>query len=305
MSIPYFDAHCDTAVPVHFLGGSLLKNAFHLDLERLSAYAPRAQVFALCVNHGEDMEAATEAVLDTLLAEFSRHSDRVRLCRSAADIRTAAREGKCAALISVEGMEKLGCSMEKLRAAYEKGVRIVHLTWNHDNALSGAAMDSGAGLTAEGRAFVPAAQRMGAVLDLSHLSERGFWDVLERIEKPVLAGHSNARALCDVPRNLTDAQFRALVQCSGAVGLNLYPPFLGEKADVESVLRHAEHFLALGGEKTLCLGGDLDGVDCLPEGITGVESMETLYIAMARRFGEKTAEDIFYNNLKNFMERVL
>lgn len=305
MSIPYFDAHCDTAVPVHFLANSLMENAFHLDLKRLSAYAPRAQVFALCVNHSEGMEEATCAVLDTLLAEFFRHREHVRLCLSAADIHAAAREKKTAALISVEGMEKLGCSLEKLRKAYDKGVRIVHPVWNHDNALAGAAKDSGAGLTAAGRCFVTAAQRMGVVLDLSHLSERGFWDTMERIERPVLAGHSNARSVCDVPRNLTDDQFRALVQCGGAVGLNLYPPFLGENADVESVLRHAEHFLALGGEKTLCLGGDFDGVDCLPAGITGVESMETVYIAMARRFGEKTAEDIFYNNLMDFMERVL
>ncbi len=305
MSIAYFDAHCDTAVPVHFLCGSLMKNAFHLDIDRLCAYAPRAQVFSICVNHGEGMEEATSAVLDTLLSELSRHGEHVRMCRSASDIRAAAKEGKLAALISVEGMEKLGCSLQKLRQAYDKGVRIVHLTWNHDNALAGAAKDSGTGLTAAGRSFVPAAQRMGVALDLSHLSERGFWDTLELAEKPVLAGHSNARALCDVPRNLTDAQFRAIVQCSGAVGLNLYPPFLGENADVESILRHAEHFLALGGEKTLCLGGDFDGVDCLPEGVSGVESMGALYEAMAKRFGEVLTQDIFYFNLMDFMERVL
>ena len=232
--IPCFDAHCDTALSVHTHAASLYENRFHLDLKRIGAYAPCAQVFAVWTEHGEQAEitARADAVLSTLLQELDANRGTVCLCRSAADVARSAREGRIAALISVEGAERLDCSVERLRAAYERGVRIVHLCWNHDNALTGSATDSGSGLTAEGTAFAAAAQDLGAVLDMSHISERGFWDVLALAEKPVLAGHSNAAALCPHPRNLTDAQFTALVRAGGVAGLNYYPKFLGLTRDI-------------------------------------------------------------------------
>ncbi len=306
MSIPYFDAHCDTGVPVHFRKSSLRENPFHLDLRRLSAYAPAAQVFAVCVFRDVQMREDAAAVLDTLLREFRTNADLVRLCRSSVDITTCAAEGKIAALLSVEGAEQIGCTLPELRAAYEKGVRVVHLTWNHDNALSGAAMDSGAGLSGQGRAYVAEAQALGMAVDLSHLSERGFWDVLECARKPVLAGHSDARALCDHPRNLTDAQFTALAGAGGVAGLNFCRGFLGLGEDVDAVVAHAEHYLSLGGERAVCLGGDLDGIDRLPDGLSGAESMDTLYEAMLRRnWSESLVRDIFWGNLNAFFGRVL
>ena len=182
----------------------------------------------------------------------------------------------------------------------------MHLTWNEDNVLCGAAMASGNGLTERGREFVRAAQRMGVVLDMSHLSERGFWDVLEIAEKPVLAGHSNAAALCPHPRNLTDAQFTALVKSGGAAGLNYYPEFLGLGRDLAAIVAHAEHWLSLGGEKTVCLGGDLDGIEAPPKGMSGVESAGELYNAMLRKnWSEDLVRDIFYNNLRDFFGRAL
>ena len=304
--IPYFDAHCDTALPVWAQGGSLRENRFHLDLSRLAAYAPCAQVFAVCVDDCDDMTGATDAVVANLLRRLDEHASTVRLCRSAADISAAAAEGKIAALISIEGAERLDCSVEKLRALYARGVRIVHLTWNDDNILCGAALGSGAGLTEQGREFIRAAQRMGVAVDLSHCSERGFWDALACAEKPMLAGHSNARALCDHPRNLTDAQFRALAAAGGVAGLNFCTDFLGGGRDVEAIVDHAAHWLSLGGEKAVCLGTDFDGIPELPRGIAGVQSMEALYNAMLRRnWSEDTVRDIFRNNLNNFFAKVI
>ena len=304
--IPYFDAHCDTALPVWAAGESLRENGFHLDLERLAAYEPCAQVFAVCVDYGDDMTGATDAVVENLLRQLDAHAAPVRLCRSAADISAAAAEGKIAALVSIEGAERLDCSVEKLRTLYARGVRIVHLTWNDDNILCGAALDSGAGLTVQGRAFIREAQRMGVAIDLSHCSERGFWDALDCAEKPMLAGHSNARALCDHPRNLTDAQFRALAAAGGVAGLNFCTDFLGGTRDVERIADHAAHWLSLGGEKAVCLGTDFDGIPELPGGIGGVQSMESLYNAMLQRnWSEDTVRDIFWNNLNNFFAKVI
>jgi len=305
--IPYFDAHCDTLWECRRQGQSIVENTLHLDLRRLGRYGPCAQVFAICADQGADMAAETEATVDFALAAVAAAADRVALCRSYNEIAAANAAGKIAALLSVEGAEKFDCSLAALERLYAKGVRIVHLCWNFDNALTGAAMDSGGGLTAEGREFVRAAQRLGVVLDMSHISERGFWDVLEIAEHPVLAGHSNALALSNTfPRNLTDDQFRALADCGGVAGLNLCPDFLGGTRDVEAVVDHAAHFLALGGEKAVGLGADLDGIDSLPGGISGAESMGNVYNAMLHRnWSEDTVRDIFWNNLNNFFGRAM
>lgn len=305
MKIPYFDAHCDTALPVYETGRSLNKNNFHIDFERLSAYAPSVQVFAICAAHRDGMVEKTELVMDELLRQLKLHHSKVRLCLSAADIDVAEAEGKIGAMISVEGAEKLGCSIEKLKAAYEKGLRIVHLTWNHPNILSGTCVDGG-GLTEKGAEFVKAAQEMGVVLDMSHISEKAFWDIQEIASKPVLAGHSNSKSVCDHIRNLSDDQFTALVKTGGVAGLNMYTDILGHGRDVDAVLRHAEHFLSLGGEKAICLGGDLDGIPEMPKGMSGVQDMAKLYEAMLKQgWSEDLVRDIFYGNLRRFMERAL
>ena len=306
MAFPYFDAHCDTPVPVHFLNGKLYENRFHLDLKRLSAYAPCAQVFAVCVNHGPDMVRETENVIRTFLRELDENRENIRLCRTPAEIAAANRDGKIAALLSVEGADRLGDSVEGLHRFFDMGVRIVHITWNDDTTLCGTALGSKKGLTEKGRAFVKAAQRMGVALDMSHLSERGFWDVLEIAEKPVLAGHSNALALCPFPRNLTDEQFSALVRTGGAAGLNFCCDFLDLSRDVEAIVAHAEHWLSLGGEKAVCLGTDFDGIEALPGGIDGVQSMDRLYNAMLHKnWSEALVQDIFYHNLNDFFGRAL
>lgn len=148
MGVPYFDAHCDTITAQ----GTLRVTNGHLDLNRLSVYAPCGQVFAICCT--EDMPGGYRKYLPRLLAELEHNGDLVTLCRSAEEIRQAGRDGKIAALIAVEGAEHFGCSAEGLQDAYRNGVRSVNITWNYDNALSGAAMGSGSGLTEQGRAFV-------------------------------------------------------------------------------------------------------------------------------------------------------
>ena len=162
---------------------------------------------------------------------------------------------------------------------------MLNLCWNHDNALTGAALGSGSGLTGQGRSFVRECQRLGVAVDLSHASERAFWDALEEAEKPVVASHSNSYALCPAPRNLTDGQFSALAKRGGGAGVNLYPPFLtgGRAAGLDAAVRHIERFLAIGGEGSVFIGADFDGIDCRPEGVDGAQDMYKLYEALLRR----------------------
>lgn len=306
MKIPYFDAHCDTALPIYAEGKSINSNPFHIDLSRLGSFSPAGQVFSICVSHRAGMTQETQFVLDELLRQMGNHSDKLQLCLCAQDIAEAEKKGKIAALISIEGAEKLDCDLELLQKAYDKGVRILHLCWNHQNKLTGSCKDGGQGLSEKGRIFAAEAQKMGVILDMSHISERAFWDTLEICKKPVLAGHSNSYTLCPHPRNLSDEQFIALVKTGGVAGLNLCPDFLSEKdASIETLVDHAEHFLSLGGEKTLCLGTDFDGTH-LPGDIEGIQDMPKIYEAMLRRnWSEDLVRDIFYNNLRSFLEAAL
>ena len=300
MGIPYFDAHCDTLSVLHSRGAewSLGANAAEVDIDRLSAYAPAAQVFAIWGGHYEEKLA--------LLRRGLARDGRAVLCRTAEEVRKANAAGKVAALLSVEGAEILGCSIERLREARERdGLAMINLCWNSDNALCGAAMDSGSGLTDAGRAFVRAAQDVGVAVDLSHASERTFWDVLEIAEKPVIASHSNAAALSsEFPRNLTDEQFTALVKCGGGAGLNLCADFIGLGRDIGACCAHIEHFLALGGEKSLFLGTDFDGIAAVPRGLYGVQDMWKLYEALLERgHSEELVQDIFYGDLLRILGR--
>ncbi len=300
--IPLFDCHCDTISRVIAEGGSLRKNGFHTDLERLHKFAPCAQVFAVCAETLDRPVEKADAMLRRLSQEIEENSDIVMLCLNFHDIKKAAESGKVAVFISIEGCEQIS----SLESAYQDGVRVLHPTWNFDNELCGAAMGSGNGLTEKGRAFVKKAQRMGFILDMSHISERGFWDTLEACEKPVIAGHSNAKALCNVPRNLTDEQFNALVLIGGGAGINLYPEFLGLGKDINAVIAHIEHFLSLGGERSVFLGCDFDGIDSTPTGLDGVHKLDKLYNELLNRnYPEALVRALFWDNLYDIMEKML
>lgn len=300
--IPLFDCHCDTISRVMTEGGSLRKNGFHTDLERLHKFAPCAQVFAVCAETLDRPVEKADAMLRRLSQEIEENSDIVMLCLNFHDIKKAAESGKVAVFISIEGCEQIS----SLESAYQDGVRVLHPTWNFDNELCGAAVGSGRGLTEKGRAFVKKAQHMGFALDMSHISERGFWDTLEACEKPVVAGHSNARAICNVPRNLTDEQFNALVLIGGGAGINLYPEFLGLGKDINAVIAHIEHFLSLGGERSVFLGCDFDGIDSTPTGLDGVHKLDKLYNELLNRnYPEALVRALFWDNLYDIMEKML
>lgn len=209
--------------------------------------------------------------------QLHENEDMAALCRTAEDAETAIRAGKTAAFLAIEGAEAIDCDPGRLDEAYEQGVRMISLIWNIDNPLTGSCK-TGTGLTQKGKDFFRRAQGLGMVVDVSHLSERGFWDMTELAEKPIVASHSNSAAMCRCDRNLTDEQFRAICQLGGTAGLNLVGSFLSESgtAMFEDFRRHLDHFLDLGGEGHIAVGLDLDGTTELPKGFTGVEHYRAL-----------------------------
>ena len=303
--IPYFDAHCDTLSRCEERGCALRENDGHLDLLRLKAYRRAAQLFAIFHDGAkappDGMFAECRRQQALFVRELAANSDIAAPCRTAAEVERANAACKVAALLSCEGAELLDCDPANLDWAREAGVRAVNITWNHANALAGSHIDAPEhGLSDLGRSFVRRAQELDILIDVSHCSDAAFWDLMDMTEKPVLATHSDARAVCAHTRNLTDDMFRAVAETGGVVGVNFYVPFVASHgaAGMDDILRHFDHFLALGGAKHLALGADRDGCDALAGGMRGVEDMPMLWNALrAHGYDNALLEDIFYNNL--------
>ncbi len=306
--IPYFDAHCDTIYRCLRTGAQLRENDGHLDLHRASSFGRFAQVFALYqdpeeVPQGSTMVREGQLLHQKFLREMEQNRDVIVPCRTGRDVDRAVAEGKMAALLSIEGAELLDCRIDRLDMARDWGVRLLNPVWNHANRLSGSNAElPEQGLTSYGRDFARRMEDCGIYPDVSHISDPGFWDLVRLARGPVVASHSNSRALCPHRRNLTDDMFRAIRDSGGVVGLNLYRPFVGPAGTMEELVAHVEHFLELGGEKALCLGGDLDGCGTLAAGMQGVQDMPQLWQALADRgYPRQLLEDLFWNNLRRLI----
>lgn len=302
MELALFDGHCDTIHRCWETGEGLDENTGAVDLKRGRAFGRYCQFFALWAEErrgdGPGSTAICEAQYQLFRREMVRCRDRVLHCCTAEEAEQAHRAGKAAAFLSVEGGHLLGCDIEGLRRAHRWGVRSVNLTWNHANVLSGSCVEEPErGLSRMGKAFVDEMQRLGMLVDLSHLSDPGFWDVMERAERPVWASHSNARAICPNRRNLTDAQITAIIKNRGVIGLNFHRPFLGEGSGRDGLRRHLDHILDLGGADCVGLGGDLDG--CTPaSGLEELGAVERLWEYLLRKnYPQSLLCNLFYNNL--------
>ena len=285
MNRNYFDAHCDTALEWWNQQRHWADAPFHVTRERVSRMGHYAQFFAFCTVWQKTLppEEQFKRAAQYFFSELTE-SDDLRLCGNPAEVLSAWEDNRVGAVIALEGAEAIGCDPGRLDDAERVGVRLITLTWNEENALGGSNL-TGGGLTQQGRDFVRRCQHLGILVDVSHVSDAVFYDVCEIAEKPIVASHSNSRALCDHPRNLTDDQFRCLVALGGFAGLNFYPDFLrmDGNATVVDLVRHYEHFCELGGEKSIAIGADWDGVESLPAGISGVDDAEKLFSALETR----------------------
>jgi len=200
----------------------------------------------------------TKELLSAVRAE--EDGDALRLVRSAAELAEADENGPFTALLGAEGLAAVGTDDGLLEDYYAQGVRLAMLTWNEANALAAGAMSGeDYGLTEAGVRAARRLRRLGMAVDVSHLNERGFWDVVRLADGPVLASHSNCRALCGHPRNLTDEQLRAVRDTGGVVGLNAYRGFVSERREdqtVETLARHAAHMAEVMGVEHVCCGFD-------------------------------------------------
>lgn len=312
MNVPVFDLHCDTSFAL--LGnnfrsrGNLKQNDGHVDLDRARNLAGYAQCFACFTTEpNEEIPIAPvelfERELATIHRELDRNKEIIRQAYSADEIIENQTQGIMSAILTIEGPAGFGYDPELLEDLYLVGFRMSTLGWNEKNQLTGS-NQTGGGLTDLGRAYVQQAQRLGMIVDVSHISDEGFWDIINITQAPIVASHSNSRSMFDVKRNLTDDMFRAICETGGVAGINLYSDFLGKNATIDTVCDHIFHFLELDPSgKHISLGGDLDGCECLPEGFDGVQDYPKLAQTLLNRgLGKDILFDIFWNNAVGVMK---
>lgn len=307
MNFPVFDFHCDTALAL--LGddlnqaGSLRKNNGHIDLERAGKLGGYAQCFACFTTdipellQGISPIVLFERELATIQREVDNNSDLISIAYSAEEIEENRAAGKMSAILTLEGTAGIDYNPELLEDLWAIGFRVSSLGWNEKNPLTGSNV-TGGGLTDLGREYVKEAQRLGMRIDVSHISDEGFWDIMKITQAPILATHSNSRAVHNHSRNLTDDMFRAICETGGVAGYNTCAEFTGENPDLDTVCDHILHFMELDPEgKHIALGGDLDGVDAMPAGFEGVQSYPALARQLLNRgLTEQNVMDIFWNN---------
>ena len=313
MSFPVFDLHCDTALELlgkDFVGGkSLRKNSLHIDLERAKKLPGYAQCFACFTTpafrdwYQVSPLIAFERMMGEVLSQLEGNSDIIRLAYSAKEVRENFEKGMMSGILTIEGPAGIGFDPALLEDLQKIGFRMSTLGWNEQNVLTGS-HKTGGGLTDQGVEYVKEAQRVGMIVDVSHISDEGFWDIMKVTEKPIVASHSNSRAVCDNSRNLTDDMFRAICESGGVAGFNQCAPFVGSKPNLDTICDHILHFLELDPEGDhIALGGDLDGCDVLPEGFTGIESYPAMAAKLLERgVGEQIVRKIYWENALGVME---
>jgi membrane dipeptidase len=313
-----FDAHCDTLQKV--LGGERRlgerSEEGHADLPRLREGGITAQIFALFVSPNHFPKGAARQalrLLDVFYQELEENADQLTLAATASDIERAKAEGKVAGILSLEGAEALEGDLGVLRAFYKLGVRNIGLTWNLRNAAADGVDEtrSSSGLANFGVQLVQEMNRLGIMIDISHLSPTGVRDVLHVSEAPVIASHSNAYALCPHRRNLTDEQLEGVASKGGVVGVTFVPRFVTEdenQATLKRVLDQIDYMVKTMGVDHVGLGSDFDGFFG-PEQVRGLEDVTRLPRLTAglveRGYSEEDVKKILGGNFLRVFREVV
>lgn len=305
MNFPVFDLHCDTLLLLadKSSASSLYASSGHLDIRRGKALPAWCQCFACFTTPAMEQwgygtaEEVFRRELNAFFTNLRNHADSIVQAFSRSDMEHNAQLGKISAVLTLEGPAGIQYDPAALEQLWKLGFRITTLGWNEQNVLTGSCV-TGGGLTDRGREYVREAQRLGMLIDVSHISDEGFWDIMDITQAPVIASHSNSRTICSHPRNLTDEMFLEICRTGGVAGFNVYDRFVGCPATQEAACAHFLHFMELDPDgKHIALGGDLDGCDSLIEGFEGVQSYPSLANSLlAAGLSEENIQDIFWNN---------
>ncbi|MBQ2932820.1 MAG: dipeptidase [Clostridia bacterium] len=310
MTHTLFDAHCDTISAICDTRQELFENTCHIDLKKMSKNQ-HIQFFASFIDAKNDSLSPfkrANQLINYYYKQIRKNSNLISHCNSVFDINTALAQNKTAALLSIEGGEALEGKLENLFYFFDRGVRMMTLCWNYQNELcSGVDAPCDSGITDFGFDVIRLMNKIGMLIDVSHMSEKSFWYTIGATKAPVVASHSNIFSLKSHKRNLRKEQIEAVIENNGCIGINLYTEFLGDKAcTTDDVLRHVEYILEMGGENNVGIGTDFDGMSSLPNDISSIKELEKIPEAMLKRgYDEALVKKITHTNFVRIVKDVV
>ena len=290
-----FDCHCDTLTKAMSTKQNLFKNNLHIDIERFNKFNKVIQVFAIWLDkeYLESPFISANKFIDfynTQLEEYKQFISN--------DMDT-----RITGVLALEGAEAIEGDLDKLHYFYNRTVRLMTLTWNDKNAVGyGAMTNENNGLTPFGIEVVKEMNKLNMMIDVSHLNERGFYDIYNHSERSFIASHSNASNIFEHPRNLTKDQLRAIAESKSMVCINLFPEFIdGGRGKLDSIIKHIDFIMNIVGDRQIGLGCDFDGISYCPEELEDISKITILYNRIVEIWGKNVGDCIFYNNLHEYM----
>lgn len=316
ISMNIFDTHCDTALEIFRNKLSLKDGNTAFSLDKAEKYEKKFQVFAFWSDCEKDSEECYNEFLKCSSyfdKQIDENSERIKVCRTSDDIKNT-ENGVLGAVKCVEGAKLLCGRADRIETLYENSVKVLLPVWGGTDIVGGA-WDTDDGLSGFGKNVVRECENMGIITDVSHMSDKSFYDTLSNASVPVIASHSNARAICNTKRNITDQQFRIIKEQKGIVGVSLAAKHISDKYFtrmprededfVYDTALHILHYLELDGENCVCLGCDFDGTDAV-KSLPDVSFMNVLYEKLLDMgVNKKEADKIFFENAYRFFEENL
>lgn len=306
------DLHCDTIMQLldHPDSGDLYRNTWKIDIEKLQKAHSKVQDFALFINLGEtnDPYGRYEEMRNLCTSQIHLYGEHIQHVLSYQDVESVYKSGKIGALMSIEEGGVLGGDLDKLKQAYQDGVRLITLTWNYPNGLGEPHCgEQHKKLTPKGIEFVEAMQDLGIIVDCSHLNDAGTEQLGDILDVPFVASHSNAREVTAHTRNLPDNLIKLIANKGGVIGLNFAQAFLGTSpmSRIEDIVKHGLYLINKGGEDVIALGTDFDGIKPNTE-IKDASEMYRLYDAFKEAgLSVEQCEKLFWKNADRLLKEIL
>lgn len=317
------DMHCDTIMKIYQVPGAQLReNDFQIDLLRMKESGTALQNFALFIplDEVDDPYRVCREMVDCYQAEMRKNTALIRSITTMAQYEENQAAGRLSALLTMEEGAPLAGRLDRLQEFYDLGVRMLTLTWNFENEIGfpnalywneaqQTLNSEQQGLTERGIAIVQRMEELGMIIDVSHGSDQLVRDVLTYTKRPFVASHSNARSICNHPRNLPDELIYGIAERGGVIGMNYYEAFIrppsSQQSLVEGLVNHIKHFIQIGGIECVGLGSDFDGIEEHPE-LVDIRSIAKIEKALREAgFSTSECEKIFYQNVERLYQEFL
>ena len=319
--IPIIDLHCDTIMALYQNKDKELRcNDLQIDVNKLKDGNYLAQVFAMFVYLKGELNPfkTCDEMIDLFYSELEKNKDDIKIALNYNDIINNKSNGLINAILSIEEGGVIDGVLSNVNYFYERGVRMICINWNFYNGIGYpnfimsekpdfTVPNIDNGLTSFGIDVVKRMEKLGMIIDVSHLSDKGFWDVFNNTTKPFIASHSNARSVCNHVRNLNDDMIKALSSRGGVIGLNFCTDFINGECEttyVSDIVKHGMHIISVGGIDSLALGTDFDGIGRTTE-VDNASEMNKLYEGFkSAGLSDSDIEKIFYKNFLRVFKEV-